>query len=86
MLRNCIACGQKDDHPRHVTDFGDWHLDCHARSREGCELCEAATDSHDGLTGDELRSHLVENDPAGPVAERLNNEAVAAASDQTAEA
>jgi hypothetical protein len=80
MTRNCLGCGQQDDHPRHVTDTGDWHLDCHARSGQGCELCEAATDSHDGeLKGDDLRAHLVENDPAGPVAERLNNEAVAAA-------
>ena len=83
-IRTCPGCGQQDDHPRHVLDFGDWHTDCHAWSSFQCEICQAVVDSHDGIKGDELRAHLEQNDPAGPVVERLNNEAVEAAANQEA--
>lgn len=72
MLRNCVGCGQVDDHPRHHISFGPdqdvyWHNDCHARSANGCELCEAVVNSAGDLTGDELRAHIEQNDPAGKV-------------------
>jgi hypothetical protein len=67
VQRNCIACGQVDDHPRHVIQVDPnstiaFHMDCHARS--GCEVCasqlqacEATTDNP--VVGDELRARLV---------------------------
>lgn len=67
LLRNCIGCGQEDDHPRHVTDFGDWHNDCHARSANGCELCKAVVDSAGDLKGGDLRAHIEQYDPAKSV-------------------
>lgn len=69
MERNCIGCGQVDDHPRHLTDSGDWHNDCHARSALGCPRCAAVVESAGGLQGDELRAHIEANDPAGKVQE-----------------
>lgn len=65
LIRNCIGCGQEDDHPRHIVVNVDgsespWHHDCHARST-GNAVSKAIADS--GLTGDELRQHIVENDP-----------------------
>lgn len=61
MTRNCVACGQVDDHPRHIlinSDYEDvpFHLDCH--SRMGCSVCSAQLEGADGLTGDALRAHL----------------------------
>ena len=77
MLRNCVGCGQVDDHPRHVDpngpDTGDWHHDCHFRAT-GCEVCEAV--SAEGLTGDELREHIRNNDPGREAAERVNARAM----------
>ena len=75
MLRNCIGCGQVDDHPRHVVGLPDgsdvpWHHDCHARAT-GCEVCAAVAES--GFTGDELRAHITDNDP-GAKAARARNE------------
>jgi hypothetical protein len=64
-VRPCIGCGQSDDHPRHVVDNGTgndalWHPDCHARSANGCEVCEAQIAGvPSGTVGDELRAHLV---------------------------
>ena len=75
MLRNCIGCGQVDDHPRHVIDVGGvdtyWHHDCHALAT-GDPVSQAVADS--GLTGDELREHILENDPAGQVAATRNTD------------
>ncbi|MCD2193537.1 hypothetical protein LQ327_09090 [Actinomycetospora endophytica] len=71
MERNCIGCGQVDDHPRHHISIGEddvfWHMDCHARSGQGCELCKAVVDSAGELKGDELRAHIQQNDPAKQV-------------------
>lgn len=72
LQRNCLGCGQVDDHPRHVIALGDgsdvfWHNDCHARSSAGCEHCAAVVASAAGLQGDELRAHIEEHDPAGSV-------------------
>lgn len=78
MQRNCIGCGQVDDHPRHHISIGEqdvfWHMDCHARSGSGCELCQAVVDSAKGAKGDKLREHIVKNDPAGTVRDRLHAE------------
>lgn len=75
MNRSCIGCGQVDDHPRHIVPAGDtdvfWHHDCHATT--GCEVCEAV--AAEGLKGDELREHIVANDPGGEAARRLNDQA-----------
>lgn len=67
MLRNCIGCGQEDDHPRVLVGNIDgstsyWHHDCHARTT-GNPVSKAVADS--GLTGDELRKHIEDNDPGG---------------------
>jgi len=71
MDRNCIGCGQVDDHPRHVIDVGGvdtcWHHDCHYRAT-GCPVCQAVSEA--GLTGDELRAHIVENDPGAAAVEQ----------------
>lgn len=53
-VRPCIACGQHDDHPRHVIDLGGgetsmFHLDCHALM--GCETCKPQAAAAAGATG-----------------------------------
>lgn len=62
LIRSCIACGQADDHPRHVIAQGDasilWHMDCHVIAT-GCEVCEQQIGGADGAQGDELRTHLL---------------------------
>jgi hypothetical protein len=67
-FRNCLGCGQVDDHPRHIIDVGGtdtyWHHDCHARAT-GDPYSAAVAEC--GLTGDELRAHIQEHDPAGAV-------------------
>lgn len=71
MDRNCLGCGQVDDHPRHVIDVGGtntyWHHDCHHRAT-GCEVCGAV--SAEGLTGDALREHIQTNDPGAAVVQQ----------------
>lgn len=67
MLRTCIVCGQEDDHPRHVIALPDgntalYHHDCHARLT-GDPVSKAVAEC--GLTGDELRKHIQDNDPGG---------------------
>jgi hypothetical protein len=67
-VRDCLACGQKDDHPRDHVVLPDgssayWHMDCHARMT-GCQTCQDTVDTAEGKTGDELRDHIVANDPA----------------------
>lgn len=67
--RNCLACGQIDDHPRCQVVLEDgssayWHMDCHARVT-GCQACTDTIESAGELKGDDLRSHIVANDPAG---------------------
>lgn len=60
-IRSCIACGQDDDHPRHVTATPAGsvpvHMDCHAAM--GCEVCAQQIGGADGAQGDELRTHLL---------------------------
>ena len=62
LLRNCLGCGQLDDHPRHVIHLGDtevcFHMDCHARANPPCEVCAAQIAEAGGITGHELRTHL----------------------------
>lgn len=73
MLRNCIGCGQVDDHPRHIIDVGGvdtyWHHDCHALTT-GDPVSQAVADS--GLTGDELRAHIEQTNPGGQAAAERN--------------
>jgi hypothetical protein len=73
--RPCIGCGQVDDHPRHVVATPDgnaapWHMDCHARSANGCEVCAAQIAGAGGATGEALREHLLSLPP------RVDGEAV----------
>lgn len=67
-LRNCLGCGQIDDHPRHVIHLGDteanWHMDCHSRANPPCETCAAQIINANGATGDDLRAHLTATPPA----------------------
>lgn len=59
-IRGCVACGQFDDHPRHVTATPAGpvavHMDCHAAM--GCEVCAATVSTAEELKGDELRAHI----------------------------
>jgi flavoprotein len=79
-IRNCLACGQVDDHPRDHVVLPDgssayWHMDCHARAT-GCQPCQDVLDHAGVKQGDELRSHIVANDPAGAAkAARASSEA-----------
>lgn len=61
LIRGCVACGQRDDHPRHVISNGGelipFHMDCHATM--GCETCQQQIADADGVQGDELRTHLI---------------------------
>jgi hypothetical protein len=70
MNRNCVACGQVDDHPRHVVVLADgsdapYHHDCHSRLNPPCAICQVIAQSAQGVTGDALREHIVNNDPGG---------------------
>lgn len=67
----CLGCGQHDDHPKHHGFVGDgtwiaWHNDCHSRAT-GCPECTAVVESAGEIKGDELRAHMVANNPAGVV-------------------
>lgn len=63
-VRNCLACGQRDNHPRDVHTLPDhssveYHVDCHARMTPPCESCLAQTETAPkGATGDAMREHL----------------------------
>ena len=69
-IRNCIGCGGKDDHPRHVMAVGDgnvnWHMDCHVLATN-CDVCVAQLDDAGGVAGNpkgqKLRDHLVTTGP-----------------------
>lgn len=69
-IRSCVACGQEDDHPRHVTATPAGsvpvHMDCHAAM--GCEVCAATVGTADGRQGDELREHIRSGGAAEAVA------------------
>lgn len=63
MQRTCIGCGQTDNHPKHRIALGDgneaaWHMDCHARSGDGCESCAAQKEGAEHLVGEEFRAHI----------------------------
>lgn len=62
-IRTCLACGQTDDHPRHVIALPDgndvnYHFDCH-KIVTNCEHCTPVVDSSDGKKGDDLRAHII---------------------------
>jgi len=68
-VRNCLACGQVDDHPRHVITLPDhsevtYHMDCHSRMNPPCEVCTAQTANAEGKTGDELRAVITSPEQA----------------------
>lgn len=54
--RHCDACGQIDNHPRHVTVKRDRHMDCCAEV--GCDTCSGQLAKADGKQGDDLVGHL----------------------------
>lgn len=61
-IRPCAACGQKDDHPRHViamtpTESLFFHMDCHANN--DCPTCKQQIADAKGAQGDKLRRHLI---------------------------
>lgn len=63
-VRSCLACGQTDDHPRHMVVLSDgseafWHMDCHSRISPPCSVCAEVISGADGVTGDALRSHIL---------------------------
>ena len=63
-VRSCLACGQEDDHPRHVVvippDMAEvpWHFDCHA-AITNCESCTVVVKTAKGKTGEDLRTHIM---------------------------
>lgn len=66
VQRTCLGCAQTDSDPRHVIWVpGDvevnWHMDCH-RIATGCETCTEQTAGAEGLTGEELREHIITKD------------------------
>lgn len=67
-VRTCLACGGRDDHPRHVFDVGigadvTLHMDCCALTRD-CEICKAQlADAPKGAKGDKLRDYLLKTGP-----------------------
>lgn len=68
-VRNCLGCGQVDDHPRHRVrlprdQYVEWHMDCHSRSPDGCETCEATVAAAEERQGHELRMFIQDNAPA----------------------
>lgn len=67
-VRNCLACGGIDDHPRHVVVLPDgsdsaFHYDCHARLNPPCESCTELSTGAGGVTGDDFRAHLLSQTP-----------------------
>lgn len=67
-VRSCIACGQTDNHPRHVVvlpsgDSAAYHMDCHARMNPPCDDCVGLTAAAAGVTGDDFRAHLLSQTP-----------------------
>jgi hypothetical protein len=64
LVSACLACGQEDDHPKHVVAIDPvnlvrWHYDCH-HTVAGCEICAPIVKSAKGKTGEELRTHLMD--------------------------
>lgn len=67
LIRMCIACTQKDDHPRHIIDLGNnseamMHLDCCVMVRD-CAVCKTQLADAGDVKGDQLREHLVSLPP-----------------------
>lgn len=69
VTTTCIGCGQRDDHPKHVLLVNadhttvNWHMDCHSRSGDGCEVCTSQIAGKPaGTIGAELREHLTSKD------------------------
>ncbi|MEV8610310.1 hypothetical protein AB0383_20685 [Amycolatopsis sp. NPDC051373] len=76
--RNCVGCGQVDDHPRDVVALADgstayYHHDCHARLDPPCESCAWLVQHKGDLVGHEWRTQI------GNVHNALTPEQLAAA-------
>lgn len=72
QVRNCVGCGQTDDHPRDVVALPDgntalYHLDCHVLVAN-CAGCKAQLEGVGGVEGNPkgqaLRDHLLTTGPA----------------------
>lgn len=68
LVSTCMGCGQTDDHPKHQMGLADgstsyWHMDCHARSGDGCPTCETNVAEKGDLKGADFRQHIEENRP-----------------------
>jgi hypothetical protein len=66
-IRTCLACGQTDDHPRHVIGLPDgnsinYHMDCCVVVKN-CEHCTASLEGSNEAKGDDLRAHIIANAP-----------------------
>lgn len=64
-VRNCVVCGQRDDHPRCQTILPDGasayhHHDCGALIEPACPSCEWLAQHKGALKGDDWRSHVVD--------------------------
>lgn len=64
-VRNCLACGARDDHPRCQTVLPDgssafFHHDCHALMDPPCPSCAWLVQHKGDLKGDDWRSHVID--------------------------
>ncbi len=65
-VRTCVGCTQTDTHPRHDViiqlapelQVASFHLDCHALIA-GCESCAQQVAGSNGVTGEAMRNHIV---------------------------
>jgi hypothetical protein len=70
LMRTCIGCGKRDNHPKLITGHLDsppwyWHHDCYVIAEQpGWQDIEGAIRGAEGATGHALRLHLLGNDTA----------------------
>lgn len=64
-VRNCVVCGQRDDHPRCQVILPDGssayhHHDCGALLEPACAPCEWLAQHKGDLKGDDWRAHVLD--------------------------
>ena len=64
-IRFCPICKVADDHPRHDFNLTDPavspHMDCCAANNCPDGSCPVVLKNADGVTGEELRQHIIDN-------------------------
>lgn len=65
VTSTCLGCGQDDDHPKHVVvitadhESVAFHMDCHSRFSNPCDICTSQIAGANGATGEALRNYLI---------------------------